>query len=301
MRFIPVTLALLLATAAVSFMGSSNASAQTGAADSGAHYARVHGIRTYYYVTGSGEPLVLLHGAFSNIETDFGAMIPQLARTRRVIGIELQGHGHTEDADRPLRYDQLADDVAELLSQLKLEQADFFGYSLGGSVALHLALRHPGLVHKFVFAGGTSFSPAGFYPGLLDGERNLKPEQLAGTPWQQAYARIAPHPEAWNALVEKIKDLDLTDAGLDSAQVRTIRSPALLVIGDGDIVRPEHTVEMFRLLGGGVPADVQGLPNSQLAVLPGTTHVTLVTRDSWLVSMVNEFLDAPVRAAKGGP
>lgn len=295
-RFTALTVTLWAAGAA-----SSPVAAQSGVADTGAHYARIHGIRTYYYVKGTGKPLVLLHGAFSNIETDFGLMLPQLARTHRVIGIELQGHGHTEDVQRPLRYDQLAEDVAELLSQLKVESADFFGYSLGGSVALHLALRHPGLVHRFVFAGGASFSPDGFYPGLLEGERNLKPEQLAGTLWQRAYARMAPHPEQWAGLVEKIKDLDLSDTGIDSTLVRTIHAPALLIIGDGDIVRPEHTVQLFRLLGGGVPADIQGLPSSRLAVLPGTTHVTLMARDRWLVSMVNEFLAAPERPAKPSP
>lgn len=289
------SLSLFIATAVVAFVGSSTTAAQGPSPEPEPHYARVHGMRMYYTITGAGRPLVLLHGAFSNIETDFGAMIPQLAQTHRVIGIELQAHGHTEDIDRPLRYDQLADDVAELLSQLEIGPADFFGYSLGGGVILHLALRHPAIVRKWVFAGGTSYSPAGLYPGLLDGERNLKPDQLMGTPWQQAYARIAPHPEQWNALVEKVKDLDLTDTGLDSAQVRTIRAPALLIIGDGDIVQPEHTVQMFRLLGGGVPADLQGLPNSRLAVLPGTTHVTLVGRGTWLVEMVNEFLDAPER------
>jgi pimeloyl-ACP methyl ester carboxylesterase len=290
----------LVAAASVALASASSASGQTIPRNSSAHYVRVNGVRTYYYVAGGGKPLVLLHGAFSNVETDFGKMISHLARTHRVIGIELQGHGHTEDIDRPLRYDQLADDVAELLKQVGIGNADFFGYSLGGAVAMHVALRHPALVHKFVFAGATSFSPDGLYPGLLEGERNLKPEQLAGTPWQQAYAKIAPHPERWDALIEKVKDLDLTDKGLDSAQVRAIRSPALLIIGDGDIVRPEHTVQMFRLLGGGVPADIQGLPNSQLAVLPGTTHVTLMARDQWLVSMVSEFLGAPERGTKKG-
>lgn len=288
-------LRLVIAAVWITVAGSAPGAAQSTPLDTGAHYANVHGIRTYYYVTGTGTPLVLLHGAFSNIETDFGAMLRELGRTHRVIGIELQGHGHTVDTNRPLRYDSLADDVAELLAQLKVEHADFFGYSLGGAVALHVALRHPALVRKFVFAGGAGFSPAGLYAGLLEGERNLKPEQLAGTPWQQAYARMAPHPEQWAMLVEQIKDLDLTDTGIDTARVKTIRAPGLLIIGDGDVVRPEHTVQMFRLLGGGVPADIQGIPNSQLAVLPGTTHVTLMAKGAWLVSMVNEFLAAPVR------
>ncbi|MGE5802124.1 MAG: alpha/beta fold hydrolase [Gemmatimonadota bacterium] len=289
---------VMIAAAWITVAGSRSLAAQGAPTDTGAHYARVHGVRTYYSISGTGKPLVLLHGAFSNIETDFGAMIPELARTHRVIGIELQGHGHTEDIDRPLRYAQLADDVAELLSQLKVESADFFGYSLGGAVALHLAQRHPALVHKFVFAGAAGFSSAGLYPGLLEGEQTLKPEQLAGTPWQEAYARMAPHPEQWATLVEQVKELDRTDPGVDTVQLKRLRVPALLIIGDGDIVRPEHTMQMFRLLGGGVPADIAGLPNSQLAVLPGTTHVTLVTKTQWLVSMVNAFLSAQVRPSE---
>jgi pimeloyl-ACP methyl ester carboxylesterase len=128
---------------------------------------------------------------------------------------------------------------------------------------------------------------------IRDGAKDLKPELLAGSPWQKAYAAIAPDPTNWSALVFKVRDLDVHFGGWKSAEVQTIQAPALLIIGDCDIVRPEHVVEMFRLLGGGVPGDVNGLPLSQLAVLPGTTHVTVVDRTGWLLSMVTAFLDAP--------
>jgi pimeloyl-ACP methyl ester carboxylesterase len=261
-------------------------------------YATVNGVNMYYQIHGTGAPLVLLHGAFSNLETDFGKLLPALAKTRRVIGIELQGHGHTADIDRPLTFEQMADDTDLLLRRLGIAQADFFGYSMGGGVAVQIAVRHPGLVRKLVYAGGASFAPDGYYPELLAGEKNLTPEALAGTPWHKAYARIAPKPEHWPALVAKVKDLDLKWTGWPAADIQAIKSPALLIIGDADIVRPEHAVQMFRLLGGGVAGDLHGLPRSQLAVLPGTTHLTLVHRAEWLLSMVTAFLDAPVPQAR---
>jgi pimeloyl-ACP methyl ester carboxylesterase len=259
-------------------------------------YVSVDGLDLYYETHGrdTGMPLVLLHGALSTIEVDFGRVLPALAETRRVIGVEQQAHGHTADVDRPLSYRQMADDTAALLRELQIEQADLFGYSLGGAVAMQVAMRHPGLVRKFVAAGGTSYRPDGLYPEMLGGMKDLKPEQLAGTEFEQAYARTAPNPDNWPALIEKVKELDLTFEGWSPEEIQAIQAPALLMIGDSDIVKPEHTAEMFRLLGGGVPGDIAGLPRSRLAVLPGTTHITLMHRADWLVPMVTEFLDAKV-------
>ncbi len=268
-------------------------------ADHRAHsYASVNGLSMFYEIHGTGRPLVLLHGALSTIETDFGKVLPIFARTRQVIGVEQQAHGHTADIDRPLSYEQMADDTAALLRQLKIENADFVSYSLGGAIALQIARRHPHLVRKFVFAGGASYHRDGLYPEVLAGIKDLKPEQFARTPWQTAYARIAPNPEHWPALVAKIKDLDMKFVGWPPEDIQTIKAPALLMIGDADIVRPEHVVQMFRLLGGGVAGDLVGLPHSQLAVLPGTTHVTLVDRADWLFSMITAFLDAPMSKAE---
>src|SRR5262249_46796527 len=201
--------------------------------------------------------------------------------------------GHTADIDRPLTYALMAEDTAELLRQLKIGRADFLGYSMGGGIALELAMRHRELVGKLVWAGGASYSPDGLYPVIRDGAKDLKPELLAGSTWQKAYASIAPDPTKWSALVFKIRDLDMHFGGWKSAELQAIQAPALLIIGDSDIVRPEHVVEMFRLLGGGVPGDVSGLPHSQLAILPGTTHVTVVDRTACLLSMVRAFLHEP--------
>jgi pimeloyl-ACP methyl ester carboxylesterase len=261
-------------------------------------YVPVNGLEMYYEIHGSGRPLVLLHGNLSAIGTSFGKVLPKLSSTRRIIAVEQQGHGHTADIDRPLSIEQWAQDTATLLRHLKIEQTDFFGYSSGGAVALELALRAPTLVRKLVWAGGTSYSRDGLYPELLAAGEAMKPEDLDGSTFQQEYASIAPHPENWHRLVAKVADLDRTTLGWSREAIQSVKAPTLLIIGDSDIVRPEHVVEMFRLLGGGVVGDLVGLPRSQLAVLPGTTHVTLVDRAEWLASMITEFLDAPMPETK---
>lgn len=266
--------------------------------DAKARYATVDGLQLYYEVHGKGRPLVLLHGAFSNIDTDFGKLLPPLAKNRRVIAVEQQAHGRTADIERPLTYEQMADNTAELLRRLDVKNADFLGYSMGGGIATYIAIRHPDLVRKFVFAGGAVHGPEGFYPEVLEGEEKMRPEDFAGTPWLEAYRRIAPNPRNWPRLVDKIRALDLNWKGLRPEEIQLIKAPALLIIGDADVVRPEHVVQMFRLLGGGVAGDLVGLPRSQLAVLPGTTHVSLIERTDWLLSMVTAFLDAPMPKAK---
>jgi pimeloyl-ACP methyl ester carboxylesterase len=250
----------------------------------------------YYEIHGTGQPLVLLHGAISAIGSSFGKLLPLMARTRRVIAVELQAHGRTADVDRPLTMEQMAEDTVALLRHLGIGQADLFGFSMGAGVALQTAIQHPEVVRKLVVASLT-YSPEGFHPELLDGIESMKPEDLAGSPFQEEYARIAPHPEDWPKLLEKNRRLDLEFQGWPAEAVRAVKAPTLIVIGDSDIVRPEHAVEIFRMLGGGVMGDVAGLPRSQLAVLPGTSHIGLVDRAGWLASMVSEFLDAPVPQA----
>jgi pimeloyl-ACP methyl ester carboxylesterase len=293
---------VLPAIAMVMLVVAPIASAQRtiGRRGTGGRYAFVNGLKMYYEVRGPqrGTPIVFLHGAFSNIESDFGKILPTIAKTRQVIAIEQQGHGRTADIDRPLTYEQMADDVAELLRQLRITKADFVGYSMGGGVAMYVAVRHPELVRKLVFAGGASYDTDGFYPELLEGEKKMTPDAFVGTPWLKTYMRIAPNKGDWPKLVEKIKVLDLNWRGLSDDQLRSIKVPTMLIVGDADVVRPEHVVKMFRLLGGGAPGDLVGLPRSRLAVLPGTTHVTLITRTNWLLSMIPEFLDAPVPSGK---
>jgi pimeloyl-ACP methyl ester carboxylesterase len=260
-------------------------------------YAPVNGLEMYYEIHGAGRPLVLLHGAFSAIGTSFGALLPDLAQTRQVIAFELQGHGRTADIDRPLRIEHMADDVAAALRHLGIAQADIFGYSLGAGVALHLALRHPEVVRKLVLASVT-YNLSGIHPGLMKGLAEMKPEMMVGSPWHEEYMRIAPRPEDFARLFAKKTEMDRNIKDVPAEAIAAIKAPTLLIIGDSDIVRPEHAVELFRLLGGGVAGDLAGLPRSQLAILPGTTHVTLVHRADWLVSMISSFLDAPMPDAE---
>lgn len=253
-------------------------------------YADVNGLSMYYEVHGSGgTPLVLIHGAFSAIGTSFGELLPGLAEQRQVIGVELQGHGRTADIDRPFGYDVWADDVAALLAQLGIDQVDVFGYSFGAAVAVEFALRHPQLVRRLVLASCAFFTD-GLHPGLMEGLADFTAEHLRGSPFWDEYQQIAPDPGALQTVVEKKNAVDRAFHGWTAEQVQQLGKPVLLVAGDSDIVRPEHAAEAFRLLGGGVMGDLAGLPDSQLAILPGTTHLTVVHKADWLVPMISQFL-----------
>ncbi len=257
-------------------------------------YADINGLHMYYEVHGTGgTPLILLHGAYSGIGTSFSKVLPGLAAKRQVIGVELQGHARTADIDRPLTMAQLADDVAALIEHLGLEQADLFGYSMGAGVALYTALRYPKRVRKLAVAS-VNYNHEGFYPGFMDGMASFKPEMLHGSPWHDEYLSLAPNPEKFDTLVEKMIELDTHLADLTADDIRGLKAPTLLIVGDSDIIRPEHAVEMFKLLGGGVIGEMAGMPNSQLAVIPGTPHSALMERADLLVPIVNGFLDAPV-------
>jgi pimeloyl-ACP methyl ester carboxylesterase len=258
-------------------------------------YAPVNGLQMYYEIHGEGQPLVVLHGSFMTIEL-LGDLVPGLARSRQVIAVELQGHGHTADIGRPLSYEQLADDTAALLHHLGIGSADVYGYSLGGGVALQVALRHPELVRKLVLVS-SSYTSEGMYPEVLAGIAQITPALFAGTPWRAAYDRTAPHPEAFATLVAKVVELDSRPFAWPAADIAALRAPTLIVIGDADGTRPEHAVELFRLRGGGVFGDFAGLPAAQLAILPGTTHVGMLERTALLELMIPPFLDAPAAAS----
>jgi pimeloyl-ACP methyl ester carboxylesterase len=251
----------------------------------------------YYEIHGKGQPLVLLHGAFSAIGTSFGKLLPELARTRQVIAFEMQGHGHTADIDRPLSIEQMADDTAAALKQLGIEKADIFGYSTGAAIALQVAIRHPERVRKLVLASVT-YRLDGVHPGLWEGLGEMSHEQMVGSPWHDEYMQIAPRPEDFPTLFAKKTQMDQNLKDIPAETIKAIKAPTLLILGDSDLVRPEHAVEMFRLLGGGVFGDMAGMPNSQLAVLPGTSHVTLVYQANLLLAIIPPFLDAPMPTAE---
>jgi pimeloyl-ACP methyl ester carboxylesterase len=266
-------------------------------ADPQAGYAPVNGLEMYYEIHGSDRPLVVLHGAYMTIGM-MGEVMSGLAEARRIIAVELQGHGRTADVDRPLTYEQMADDVAALIGHLGIEQADVFGYSMGGGAALQVAVRHPEVVRKLVVASA-SYTSDGMHPELLEMIPTITPEVFAGSPIEEAYLRTAPNPDDFPNLVAKLKRLDMEPYAWPPEDIREIAAPTLLIIGDSDAIRLEHAVELFRLLGGGVMGDLAGLPKSQLAVLPGTSHFVppgfaVLDRADWLVSMIGEFLDAPM-------
>ena len=267
------------------------------------NYVSVNGLSMYYEDHGTGQPLVLLHGAFSAIGTSFGNVLPDLAKSRRVIAFEMQAHGRTADIDRPLSMEQMADDTVAALRQLGVENANFFGFSMGAGVALRVAIRHPEVVCKLVLTSVT-YKLEGAHPGLMEGLAEMKPEMMYGSPWHEEYMRIAPRPADFTTLFAKKTQMDREVRDLPAEAIEAIEAPTLLIVGDSDIVRPEHAVEMFRLLGGGVMGELVGLTKSRLAVLPGTAHATLVECADWLASMIGEFLDAPMpgaeQAAGGG-
>ena len=270
--------------------------------DYGQGYVSINGLNLYYETHGSGEPLVVLPGGFMTIEA-MGGIVPQLAATRRVIAVELQGHGHTADIERALRFELMADDVAALIRHLGLRQADLFGYSLGGGVALQTAIRYPEVVRKLVLAS-TPFKRDGWYPEVLAGMASISVEGFAGTPVQDAFLRASPRPDTWPSVIAKMRQLLSEDYDW-SRSVAALTIPTLIAVGDADSVRPAHALEFFELLGGGkADGDQAGLPSAQLAILPATTHVGwmppfhgIITRTELLLPIINEFLDSPVSGA----
>jgi pimeloyl-ACP methyl ester carboxylesterase len=263
-------------------------------------YASVNGLKMYYEIYGSAPagatPLVLVHGAFSAIGTSFAALIPGLADHRQVIAVELEGHGHTADIDRPMSLEAFADDTVALLDYLGVRQADWYGYSNGAAVALQAVIRHPATVRKLVFMSAT-YRLDGIQPGLMAGLGEMKWEMMIGSPWYDEYQRIAPHPEDFPKLFAKKTAMDRQVKDIDDATIAAIKSPTLVIIGDSDLTTAEHAVKMYRLLGGGGFGDTPaGLPNSQLAVIPGASHVTIAGKANLLVPIVTEFLDRAVKS-----
>jgi pimeloyl-ACP methyl ester carboxylesterase len=263
--------------------------AQTG-------YAPVNGLEMYYEIRGQGEPLVLLHGAYMTIDM-MGPLLSGLAEHRQVIAFEQQGHGRTADVDRPISYQQMAEDTAAAMRHLGVENADVVGYSMGGASALQLAISHPDLVRKLVVASA-SYASDSFHPEALAMFPSITPELFAGSPIEEAYLRLSPTPDDFPKFVEKMVALDSEDFALPEDDIRGIAAPTLIVLGDSDGVRLEHAVQFFKLRGGGVMGDLSGMPSSQLAVLPGTSHFVppgsgLLDRHELLLAMIPPFLDAP--------
>lgn len=252
-------------------------------------YAPVNGLKLYYEIHGEGQPLVLLHGSYMTIDLNWSQVIPELAKNHKVIALEMQGHGHTADIDRPISYKGLADDVAGLLKYLKIDSADVLGYSLGGTVAYEFAILHPAMLKKLVLIS-TVYKYNGWQKEVLDVLSTFKPEFFDQTPLKPAYEKVAPDPAHWRAFLTKYMTFDKENFDLGADNIKTIKAPTLLIMGDNDGVDLQHKAEMYRLAGGGVFGDMAGLPKSQLAILPGTTHVSLMMETDKLLSIITPFL-----------
>jgi pimeloyl-ACP methyl ester carboxylesterase len=219
------------------------------------HYAAVNGLKMYYEIHGSGKSLVLLHGGGSTIESTFGHILPELAKTHQVIAIELQAHGHTPDIDRPLSFEQDADDVAAVLRQLHIEKADIMGFSNGGMTALQIAIRHPDLVNKLVLAS-TPYKRDGMQPGFWEGLQDASLENMP-KPLKEAYLKANPDPKGLQAMFDRDRARMLAFKDFSDPDIHAIQAPALVINGDADVVRAEHALSLSHLL-----------PHAQLVILP---------------------------------
>jgi len=257
-------------------------------------YAPVNGLKMYYEVHGSGDPVVLLHGSFMTITNNWTGWVGELSKTRKVIVLEMQGHGRTADIPREFSFENLADDVAALLDHLKIPSADLIGYSMGGGVAMQCAIRHPEKVRKAVVIS-SRFRRDGFVKEGLDAISRIKPELFAGSPLETEYKKLSPTPDGFPNLVKCVIALALKPFDFGADKLKATKAPMFFIHGDADGVRLEHIAEMFRLKGDEIYGDLRPRSASRLAILPDTTHVTLMQRMTVIVPMVNEFLDAKAR------
>jgi pimeloyl-ACP methyl ester carboxylesterase len=258
-------------------------------------YAPVNGLEMYYEIRGEGGvPLLLLHGGLFNIDLQFGELLAPLAEKRQVIATDFQAHGRTNDIDdRPLTVPNLASDVVSLLQHLGVGPVDVFGNSVGGAVATELAVRHPELVRKAVIAS-SSFNRDGNRGENTDAVAEMTVDMIAGTPMEQDYLAKSPHPEKLQQLLDKLGQFDSYFDGWTEDEIRGIAAPTLITVGDCDMVRLDHAIRFLQLRGGDVNGDFVGVPASQLAVLPGTTHFFGLSRPSLVLELVVPFLDAPM-------
>jgi len=254
-------------------------------------YAPVNGLKMYYEVHGSGDPVVLLHGAFMTITNNWNGWIGELAKTRKVIAVEMQGHGRTADIDRDITNENLADDVAALLEQLKIPRADLIGYSMGGAVAMQCAIRHPDKVRKVVVIS-SMFRRDGMVEEARDAIPNLTADAFKDTPIEAEYKKLSPTPDDFPKFVKRMIATASKGHDFGADKLKATTAPMFFIHGDADGVRLEHVAEMFRLKGGEVHGDMKPRSASRLAILPNTTHVTLMQRMAVIVPMVNDFLDA---------
>lgn len=238
-------------------------------------YATVNGLKMYYEIHGTGLPLVLLHGSFV-----WGTDYPTLSQGRQVIVVDMQGHGRTADIDRPFTFEQMADDTAALLKHLKIEQADVFGYGMGGTIGLGLAIRHPSLVRRLAICSAVYRPVEESYPtDILEAFRAMTPENFAPKELKEPYDKMSPAPN-WRGMVAKIVQMERDFKGFSQEQMKAIKAEVFIAAGDRYDVSLEHVVEMHKLI-----------PQSQLAIFPNSDHLLLTTNPDKLLIPIKEFLN----------
>ena len=248
----------------------------------------INGMQMYYEVSGQGDPLIVLHGAYMNIPS-MGEIIPRLAESHTVYALELQGHGRTTDIDRPISYPGLADDVAAFMDAVALPRADVFGYSMGAAVGLRLAIDHPGKVDQLVLAS-VAHDAGGWQPAFRDFIPQMTVEMFTAMPMAEDYRTLAADPEGFPALVEKLIALEKAPMAW-GPEVARLKLPVLIIAGDADVSTLEHNVAMFRLLGGGGMGDMgQPLPAARLAILPASSHTAVIGQTDLLMAVIGPFL-----------
>jgi len=255
-------------------------------------YVPVNGMKMYYEIHGQGTadamPLIVIHGAYMNIPS-MGAIIPALAGKHKVYAIELQGHGRTNDINRPITYQNLADDVSVFMDAMGIKKADVFGYSMGAVTGLQLAFRHPEKVNKLVSASG-GYDVKGWQPEFTAMIPQMTVEMFLTMPFAEEFRRLSPNPDGFRGVVEKLIQLEKEPMAWEN-EVRAMKAPVLIISGDADVATLEHYVSMFRLLGGGVMGDMGNpLPASRIAVLPATSHTAVITQTDLLLAFIEPFL-----------
>ena len=260
-----------------------------GGTAANAEYADVNGMKMYYEVSGEGDPLVVLHGSAMNIPT-MGEIIPKLAETNKVYALELQGHGRTTDIDRPITYPNLADDVAAFMDAVGLEKSNVFGYSMGAIAGLQLTIRHPEKVNRLIFVSG-AYDFEGWQPAFKEFIPQMTVEAFTEVPLLvEQHRKLSPNPDGFVELAEKLIQLEKEPMAWE-AEVKAMKTPVLIITGDADAATLEHSVAMFRLLGGGVMGDMgKPLPASRLAVMPATSHTAVIGQTDLLIGFIEPFL-----------
>ncbi|GGG92842.1 alpha/beta fold hydrolase [Pedobacter zeae] len=276
---------LLLIAVVVSSVSRLNA--QVKPADSG--YVPVNGTKVYYEVYGNGKPLVLLHGAFMTIGMNWGELVPELAKTRKVIAIELQGHGHTPYSERKLSHSTLANDVVKVMDYLKVDSADVAGYSFGGAIAYEFAIQSPKRLGKLVIISST-YKSTGWLPEINNAFKNMKPELFENSPMKAAYDAVAPDKTKWIPFLEQMMASAAAPFDLGEANISKITAPVLIIAGDNDGLDKIELAKTYQLLGGGKVADFGVMPKSQLAIVPAQGHVSLMAQTKTILGYLNGFL-----------